>query len=141
PVLVYQISPVGDQAPGGDEMALEIDRRQLVLRRKRNDQIAMNNRRCAPGHDQTAVWLTRDDTDGALDCSHIAHVDGAHVQSYRRRYSLNSAELAEPGGYGGIAEDRRARHARRDLFEQFQPFPAQSIFELHEARGVAARPR
>src|SRR6516165_6796020 len=79
PVLVYQISPVRDQAPGGDEMTLEIDRRQLVLRRKRNDQIAMNNRRCAPGHDQTAVWLTRDD---------------------------------------------RARHARRDLFEQFQPFPA-----------------
>src|SRR5262249_11751082 len=125
PVLVYQISPVADQAPGGDEMALEIDRRQLVLRRKRNDQIAMNNRRCAPGHDQTAVWLTHDDTDGALDCSHIAHVDGAHVQS---------AELAEPGGYGGIAEDRPPPHARRERFLQVPPFSAPSPFSMHETR-------
>jgi len=37
--------------------------------------------------------------------------------------------------------DRRSRHARRDLLEQFQPFSAQAVFENHEAGGVAARPR
>ena len=48
---------------------------------------------------------------------------------------------ADPGGYGCIPKDRRSRHARRDLLEQFQPFPAQAIFVLDKARGVAARPR
>ena len=46
-----------------------------------------------------------------------------------------------PAGYGGIPKDRRSRHARRDLLEQLQPFPAQAVFELHKAGGVAARPR
>ena len=29
----------------------------------------------------------------------------------------------------------------RDLLKQLQPFPAQAVFEIHEAGGVAARPR
>src|SRR6516225_10431035 len=40
-----------------------------------------------------------------------------------------------------IAKDSRAPHAWRDLFEQLEPFPAQAVFELHEAGRVAARPR
>jgi hypothetical protein len=32
---------------------------------------------------------------------------------------LDYGELADPGGYGGIPKDRRSRHARRDLLEQF----------------------
>ena len=42
---------------------------------------------------------------------------------------------------GGIPKDRHARHARRDLFEQLQPFAADAVFEIHETGGVAARPR
>ena len=41
-----------------------------------------------------------------------------------------AAELADPGGDGGIPKDRRPRHAGRDLLEQLQPFPAQAVFEL-----------
>ena len=41
-----------------------------------------------------------------------------------------AAQLADPGGDGGIPQDRRARHARRDLFEQLQPFPADAVFEM-----------
>jgi hypothetical protein len=33
---------------------------------------------------------------------------------------------------------RRSRHARRDLLEQFQPLPAQGVFEQDESDGVAA---
>ena len=73
--------------------------------------------------------------------SGVAHVDGAHLHADRRRHILDDGELADPGGYGGISKDGHARHARRDLFEQLQPFRAQTIFELHEAGGVAARPR
>ena len=50
-------------------------------------------------------------------------------------------KLADAGGECGIPKDRRARHARRDLLEQFQPFAAQAVFELRETGGVAARPR
>src|SRR5437773_1502816 len=40
-----------------------------------------------------------------------------------------------------IANDHRARHTRRDLFEQFQPFAADAEFEQGKAGGVAAGPR
>jgi hypothetical protein len=54
---------------------------------------------------------------------------------------LNGSELTCPGGYGGVSKDRGSRDARRDLLEQFQPFPAQAEFEKHETGDVAARPR
>ena len=37
------IRPIGDQAAGGDEEAIEVDRGQLVPCRKRDDQIAMSD--------------------------------------------------------------------------------------------------
>ncbi len=46
-----------------------------------------------------------------------------------------------PPGIGGIPQYRRSRHARRDLLEQPQPFPAHAVFEQAETSGVAARPR
>ena len=52
-----------------------------------------------------------------------------------------TANWPMPGAMVGIPKDRRSRHARRDLFEQFQPFPAHAVFENHKAGGVAARPR
>jgi hypothetical protein len=42
---------------------------------------------------------------------------------------------------GGITKDRGACHARRDLFEQFQPFPAYAVFVIMNPGGVAARSR
>ena len=54
---------------------------------------------------------------------------------------MDGGELPDPGGYGGIPKDRHARHVRRDLLEQLQPFPAKAEFEIHEPGGVAARPR
>ena len=46
-----------------------------------------------------------------------------------------------PAAMRWIPKDRRARHARRDLLEQFQPFPAHAVFEQGKTGGVAARPR
>src|SRR5262249_3351088 len=40
-----------------------------------------------------------------------------------------------------IPKDCRSRHARRDLLEQFQPFPADAVFQIDKSRGVAARAR
>ena len=44
PVLVDQVRPIGDQAAGGDKVAVRVDRGQLVPGRQRDDQIAMNRR-------------------------------------------------------------------------------------------------
>ena len=52
-----------------------------------------------------------------------------------------TANWPVPAPIVGIAKHRRSRHARRDLFEQLQPFPAHAVFELHETGDVAARPR
>src|SRR5262249_49202182 len=51
------------------------------------------------------------------------------------------AQLSCPAALGGIPQYRYPRHARRDLFEQLQPFPADAVFEQEETGGVAARPR
>ncbi len=77
----------------------------------------------------------------AFDLVRVAHVDRAYLHSEGRRHGLDGAPQADPGGYGGIPNDPRSRHARRDLLEQFQPFPAQAIVILDKAGGVAARPR
>src|SRR6516162_10254603 len=63
------------------------------------------------------------------------------LSRHTRRQGLDGAKLGGTGWYGGVPKDRHARHARRDLFEQFQPFSAYAVFIQHEASGVAARPR
>jgi hypothetical protein len=40
---------------------------------------------------------------------------------------LNGRELADPLGRGRVPNNRRPRHARRDLLEQLQPFPAKAV--------------
>jgi hypothetical protein len=53
----------------------------------------------------------------ALDFAGIEHVDRAQLNTERWRDGLERAPLAGPRGYGDISNDRRSRHARRDLFE------------------------
>ena len=91
----------------------------------------MNRRRRARRHDQAAIAGARECRHGALDFGRVAHVDRAQLHPKRRRHGLDRAELPDPGGDGRIPQDRHPRHARRDLLEQFQPFPAQAVFE-HE---------
>src|SRR5262245_59875371 len=55
PVRVGRVGRVGDEAAAADEVGAGVDRRQRVLGRERDDQIAMKHRDRAPQHDQTAV--------------------------------------------------------------------------------------
>jgi hypothetical protein len=52
-----------------------------------------------------------------------------------------AAKLAGCAALGGIPKNRRARHGRRDLLEQLQPFGAEAVFDGHESGDVAAGPR
>src|SRR5262245_47372975 len=55
PERVGDIRTIGDQATGSDEEAFPVDRRQLVPRRQRDDQIAMLHHRSARRRDQAAI--------------------------------------------------------------------------------------
>jgi hypothetical protein len=54
---------------------------------------------------------------------------------------LDCGKLPDPCGYGWIPKDRHSRQIWRDLLEQFQPFPAQAVFECDETGGITAGPR
>ena len=41
----------------------------------------------------------------------------------------DGAELSDPGGITCIAKDTRSRQPGHDLLEEFQPFPAQTVFD------------
>jgi hypothetical protein len=101
----------------------------------------MKRRQRARRQDQAAIGGLREGRDVALDLGRVAQVNWGHVHANRRRHGLDDCKLADPGGYGCIPNDGRSRHARRDLLEQFRPFPAQNVFEHHKAGSVAARPR
>ena len=123
------------------ESAIKIDRWQFMPRREGDDQIAMNHRRWARRHDETAIRLARECRNRPVYLAWVTYIDRAHFQAKRRCHSLDHRKLADPGGRGGIAKHCRLRHARRDLLEQFQPFSAQAVVKHHKAGRVAAGPR
>src|SRR5262245_53478920 len=92
-------------------------------------------------HNQAAIRSAREIGYAALDLFGVAHADRAKLHPQLRGSGLDCAQLSGPGALGGISQYRYPRHARRHLFEQLQPFPADTEFELEEAGGVAARPR
>ena len=65
---------------------------------------------------------------------------GLASYSEQLRRTLENAELSDAGRIGGISKDPHPFYEGRDLFEEFQPFPARTIFEQHKAGNVAARP-
>ena len=81
PALVNPITSIGDQAAVGDEIGVEGRPRAVVLGRKRDDQIAMNDSQRARRHDQTTIWSARECSDDALDLGSVTHIDGAYIPS------------------------------------------------------------
>src|SRR5262245_2601487 len=89
----------------------------------------MNQDQWARRHNQSAVGPTRERRDRVLDLVGVAHADRAQLDPKRRRGRLHGAELASPGSNGAISKYPHPRHARRDLFEQLQPFAAHGVFK------------
>src|SRR5262245_46909217 len=103
PVLVDVISPIGNQAAGGDEGAFLVDLGQFGSGRQRNDEIAMTGRKPTRGQNQTTIWGARECADSTLDLASVAHIDWVDLHPERRRHRLDCAKQAESSGYGGIA--------------------------------------
>src|SRR5262245_3885896 len=100
----------------------------------------MDRRQPARGYDQSAVWRARKYRDGLLDLLGHANVDWAYVYPDRWRGGLNDGELADAGSQRRISQHCGARDARGDLLQQLRPFRTETVFELHKAGDVAARP-
>src|SRR4029079_1201793 len=71
----------------------------------------------------------------------LTHIDRTDLHPERRRRGLNDGKLAGSGAYSVVPKDGHSRHAWRDLFEQFQPFSANAVFEFQKTGSVAPRPR
>jgi hypothetical protein len=54
-----------------------------------------------------SVRGARECSEGALDLGCVAHIDRTDLNAERRRYGLDRAELADPGGYGKRAPFER----------------------------------
>src|SRR5262245_47453920 len=96
-------------------------------------------RRLASGHDQPTISCAREDRDGALNLCGVSNVDWDYFKAEHRRHSLNHCLLADARRVTRITKDSCPLLPRLYLLEQFRPFAAQAVFELHEASGVAAR--
>ena len=110
--------------------------------RQRDDQIAMNVAARPPRHHNQTAIRARAKAATARSISPASRMligftstlsDGATAWM--------TANWPVPEDIAWVPKDRRSRHARRDLLEQLQPFPADAVFERHETGGVAARPR
>src|SRR5262249_11289098 len=76
----------------------------------------------------------------ALDLTGVVNIDCTHLHPERLRTRLDCAELAYAGRIAGITYDQNSNQTWQDLFEQFQPFGAQTVLGVHKARSVTARP-
>src|SRR5262245_44541681 len=90
---------------------------------------------------QAAMRLACECRDGVLNFARITHVDRGQLHSKRWRHCLNCCELADTCRGRRVAKDRHSRHTWGDLFEQFQPFPANAVFIQQETSSIAARVR
>src|SRR5262245_30196460 len=133
-------SPIGDETTSADVISEGINRWQLVAGgQPGNDTriVCPKRTRC---HNQTAVRATRKFTDVALDRPDILQID--YIQLHPDwSHRLDCGKLANSGGKGGIAQNRRARHVWRDLLEYLQPLRTDRVLEGRKSSDVAARPR
>ena len=140
PVLIDVISPIGDQAAGGDEGSVEVDRGQFVSGRQRDDQVAMTGRQRARRHDQSAIAGAREGRDGALDLAGVAHVDWAYLHPERRRHGLDGGKLTGSGAGARVGSRRTATRVTFGAIclSSSSLFPLMLYSDSHETGDVAA---
>src|SRR5919201_1783859 len=86
--LIEVVGPIGDQAAADGVETSVVDRGQSVPGRQRDNQIAMQSCRRAPGHDETVIRTLGERSDGVLDLCGIVDIDGAQLDAKRWRHGL-----------------------------------------------------
>src|SRR5262245_38857507 len=97
--------------------------------------------RPARGPDQSAIRAAREAFHGLLDFTRIAHANRGDLDLERGRHGLNDGKLARAGSQDSVTKHYSPRQSRRNLLQQFQPFPAETKFELGKTGDIALWPR
>ena len=142
PELVDEIGPIGDQAAAGDVEAGVEDRRQPVPERQRDDQLAMDRRRRAP-------VTIRPPLGSCANAVMSRSISPASRRSIGRNSTPSDGATAwiapnwpGPAGHGRIRAEPPTRFTFGAIsLSSSSHFPPMRIFEVGEARDVAARPR
>src|SRR5262249_36162139 len=108
---------------------------------QRDDQISTHINLSARRHNQTAIRDACEYLDGAFDLSVVPHIDWGYFYSEGRRPGLDVGVYAFFRNLVWIPKNCHSRYSWSGLLEQFQPFPAQTVFKRHKAGRVAAGPR
>src|SRR5262245_43818605 len=106
PKLIDEIRAIGHQAPGADEIAFKIDRRQLVPCCKTDDQIAIDHCPRTSRYDQAAVREFCKGCDGAFHLGNTIDIDRIQIHPKGWRHRLDCAPLADSSNDVGIPDDR-----------------------------------
>src|SRR5207344_2820561 len=100
--------------------------------RQCDNQPAMNQGRSVRQHNQPAVWLAYELTDSPLDVGSIVNRCDCWRDRERWCRGFDQARIirAAAGGELRIEYECDALDARRDLFEQLQPFARQRELDV-----------
>src|SRR5262249_33587304 len=115
PVLLDLIGSIRDQTTRSYEGTQEVERRQLVLRRKRDDQVAMKERQRAWRYNHAAIGSARELCLIVLNLVGVARIKRDCLDAEGGRYGLDCAEHPSARGYGRIAKNCGTRYRWRDL--------------------------
>src|SRR5215469_2458611 len=92
-ILLNPIRPIRNKTTFGHYVTIGIDRRQLVPRRKLDDQFSIDRSSHGPRHDQATIRRAGEGCDAAFNLFGVANPDRTHLHSVRLRCTLDSAEL------------------------------------------------
>src|SRR5262249_16311513 len=112
-----------------------------MLGRKLDDRTAMNQCSWLRQHNQAPIRGACKRGDAALNLLRIIHANRTHFHPDRRCRALDGAKLANPSRVCRVSKYYHPRYVGGDLFEQFQPFDAQTKLVRGKAGDVTARMR
>src|SRR5262249_17187453 len=140
-VLIEYVGAVGDEAPAFGKQRPGVYGRKPVAVREFDDTFAMPEDWEVCRGDETAIRPPCKVSYAPLEVINGPHIDPNDIHAQSGRRGVNNAELGSAGGRCGIPKRGHTGYGRCDLLEQFQPFRADAVFEIHEPGDVAARPR
>jgi hypothetical protein len=141
PVLVNKIRPIRNQTAASCEVTSKVDSGQLVPSRERDNIIAVDHRPRPCRQDQATIWGACERRHSLVDLGDLAHVYWAHVETPQRCRRLDDIPLANSDACCRVPNYGRSCDVRCDLFQQFQPLCAHSVFEEKETSRIASGSR
>ena len=136
------VGAVGHQTAARGKVTKRVDRRHAVVRRQRDERIAMVCHAKVRQHYQTPIRFARERIEHAIEVVGSAHSgrDRRHREGGRRGLDRPQEQVGERRAVR-VEDERDPRDVRRGLLERLQPFGSDRELEAGEAGEIAARMR